>query len=134
MFTSAAINTSRYVRKNRTFIYPDNGRNHPTIVHKLKFLITISLTFPLQVVNGWYYLLTEDIGRRKHLRVVDRKSGVSPDDRPAKNVSPSAHTDLNWMDRHIVSSANNYKKNQKNLVNFSTKIQYYILINKNFSR
>ena len=29
----------------------------------------------LQEVNGWYYLLTEDVGKKKHLEVASRSKG-----------------------------------------------------------
>lgn len=54
-----------------------------------------------RTVNGWYYLLTEEVGRRKHLRVVDKRSSGSLSERPAKNRSP-ARDDAIWMDQHIV--------------------------------
>lgn len=31
------------------------------------------LTNPKKEVNGWYYLLTEEIGRKKHLQVSHRQ-------------------------------------------------------------
>jgi regulator of G-protein signaling 3 len=31
------------------------------------------LTNPKKEVNGWYYLLTEDVGRKKHLQVSHRQ-------------------------------------------------------------
>lgn len=52
-------------------------------------------------VAGWYYLLTGDVGRKKHLAVSEKRVGLS--DRSGKNI-PSVNQDVMWMEPHMVSS------------------------------
>ncbi|XP_064650211.1 uncharacterized protein LOC135501812 isoform X2 [Lineus longissimus] len=51
---------------------------------------------PTRPVNGWYYLLTEDTGRRKHLQAPSEKSPALKE-RCHKNI-PEVNKDVLWMD------------------------------------
>ena len=53
----------------------------------------------LQSVTGWYYLLADEVGRRKHLQVVTKKAALH--DRPPA-VIPKVNQDLKFMDPHLV--------------------------------
>ena len=70
-------------------------------------------------MNGWYYLLGEDVGRRKHMEVqgenrqplavknqiqsTNSVSGISKRLSESKTITP-VNKDVLWMDPHVVSS------------------------------
>ena len=56
--------------------------------------------FP-QVVNGWYYLLAEEVGRYKHLQAVTKRT--SQEGRSSDRLVSSVNQDIRWMDSHVVS-------------------------------
>ena len=51
-------------------------------------------------VSGWYYLLTGDVGNKKHLAVTEKKAGLT--DRSNKNI-PTVNQDVMWMESHMVN-------------------------------
>ena len=57
-----------------------------------------SLLAGKKAVNGWYYLLTEDVGKRKHLLVSDK----SECEEKGQNI-PRVNKDILWMDPFTVS-------------------------------
>ncbi len=65
----------------------------------------MNIAFSLQVVNGWYYLLGEDVGRRKHMEVQDDARSSLNESRQQLNIT-SVNKDVLWMDSHTVSKVN----------------------------
>ncbi len=58
--------------------------------------------FLFQVVNGWYYLLGEDVGRRKHMEVQDDGRSSLNESKQQQPIT-SVNKDVLWMDSHTVS-------------------------------
>ncbi|XP_064616351.1 uncharacterized protein LOC135480446 [Liolophura sinensis] len=52
---------------------------------------------PKKETTGWYYLLTEEIGRKKHLQVSKKKQQQQLKVRPHNNI-PAINKDIWWMD------------------------------------
>ena len=59
--------------------------------HLTVSLFLVTLFISLQDVRGWYYLLSDVVGGRKHLRVIDHQ------------VEPQKAPDTCWMDSETVS-------------------------------
>ena len=61
---------------------------------------------PFQAINGWYYLLTEDTGRRKHLQAAVKKAHLREQTTNNSNIIPTVNQDIMWMDPYTVSEEN----------------------------
>ena len=58
----------------------------------------------LQIVSGWYYLLTQQIGQKKHLKVLDcRQEMITRLDNKIQNVNAVKN-----MQSHTVSNLQSY--------------------------
>ena len=58
-----------------------------------------------KVIDGWYYLLTDDIGRRKHLQVGNKEKRRPQTSAKVKEpqLSSIPQKDDVWLDSHTVS-------------------------------
>ena len=56
-------------------------------------------------VTGWYYLLTGDVGHKKHLAVKENKQGLMD-----RNNIPTVNQDCMWMEPHMVRKLTLYQR------------------------
>ncbi len=79
--------------------------NHPFILKTLGFVF--------QIIEGWYFLLAEDIGRNKHLKVNPSSRGTSDCSSPPEDVQPESS--VNRAPHIYTSTPRHLHKPHKNL-------------------
>ncbi len=99
--------------------YVKGIQHHYILAHTLRTELTYIL-ITLQDVDGWYYLLTEEVGRRKHLQAQPRPKPVLTATN-AHNI-PQINKAVEGQERIVVSSVlRNFIYTLRNILNMFVK-------------
>ena len=100
-----------FEENNKLFICVNRWAKYEAILQSSiseYFSVLLYVLDILQEVSGWFYLLNDELGRRKHLRVVTSGNPVAPSMTSCSSAAPSAVDDAVSVISSIAPSDHTY--------------------------